>query len=168
MITSNLDPGLWQYELSWEEWKTASQLCDILKFQCLSLLPFATCLIICSMRVFKDMIMFFSQGRPNINSIIPVMDYLDQQLTTSAFNMRYSKLIKASITLGKKTLNWCYDMTDQLKIYCIAMVCGTCLSSCSLIFSILLQCYILAIRVTFCFFTLYDIHILVSMLSFPL
>ena len=65
--------------------------------------------------------MFFSQGRPNINSIIPVMDYLDQQLTTSAFNMRYSKLIKASITLGKKTLNWCYDMTDQLKIYCIAM-----------------------------------------------
>lgn len=121
MITSNLDPGLWQYELSWEEWKTASQLCDILKFQCLSLLPFATCLIICSMRVFKDMIMFFSQGRPNINSIIPAMDYLDQQLTTSAFNMRYSKLIKASITLGKKTLNWCYDMTDQLKIYCIAM-----------------------------------------------
>lgn len=121
MTTSNLDPGLWQYELSWEEWKTASQLCDILKFQCLSLLPFAACLIICSMRVFKDMIMFFSQGRPNINSIIPVMDYLDQQLTTSAFNMRYSKLIKASITLGKKTLNWCYDMTDQLKIYCIAM-----------------------------------------------
>ena len=65
--------------------------------------------------------MFFSQGRPNINSIIPAMDYLDQQLTTSAFNMRYSKLIKASITLGKKTLNWCYDTTDQLKIYCIAM-----------------------------------------------
>lgn len=65
--------------------------------------------------------MFFLQGKPNINSVILVMYYLDQQLTTSALDTWYSKLIKASITLGKKTLNWYYDMTDHLEIYHIAM-----------------------------------------------
>jgi hypothetical protein len=49
--------------------------------------------------------MFFSQGCPNIDSVITAMDYLDQQLTTSALDTRYSKSIKATITLGKKTLN---------------------------------------------------------------
>jgi hypothetical protein len=49
--------------------------------------------------------MFFSQSRPNIDRVIPAMDYLDQQLTTSALNVRYSEPIKAAITLGKKTLN---------------------------------------------------------------
>lgn len=78
-------------------------------------------LIICPVKVFKDATMFFSQGKPNIDSVIPAMDYLDQQLTTSALNMKYSKPIKASITLGKKTLNRYYDKTDQSEIYRIAM-----------------------------------------------
>jgi hypothetical protein len=75
--------------------------------------------------------MFFLQGWPNIDCIIPAMDYLDQQLTSSALIMRYSELIKAAITLGKKTLNWYYDMSDQSEIYHIVM--GKCihLSSCS-------------------------------------
>jgi hypothetical protein len=65
--------------------------------------------------------MFFSQGKPNIDSVILAMDYLDQQLTTSSLDARYSKSIKASIALGKKTLNRYYDMTDQSEIYRIAM-----------------------------------------------
>jgi hypothetical protein len=75
--------------------------------------------------------MFFSQGWPNIDRVIPSMDYLDQQLTSSALIVRYSESIKATITLGKKTLNRYYDMSDQSEIYRIAM--GKCirLSSCS-------------------------------------
>jgi hypothetical protein len=69
--------------------------------------------------------MFFSQGRPNIDCIIPSMDYLDQQLTSSALIVRYSESIKAAITLGKKTLNRYYDMSDQSEIYRIAM--GKCI-----------------------------------------
>ena len=65
--------------------------------------------------------MFFSQSKPNIDSVIPAMDYIDQQLSASSLNLRYSPSIKASITLGKKTLNWYYDMTDHSEIYRIAM-----------------------------------------------
>ena len=65
--------------------------------------------------------MFFSQGKPNIDSIIPAMDYLDLQLATSALNPKYSELIKASVTLGKKTLNHYNDLTDSSDLYHIAM-----------------------------------------------
>lgn len=89
--------------------------------------------------------MFFSQGRPNIDRVIPAMDYLDQQLTTSALNMRYSDPIKAAITLGKKTLNRYYDLSDQSEIYRIAMGKSIRSSSCSLMFLFLSQCCIPAI-----------------------
>jgi hypothetical protein len=56
-------------------------------------------------KVFKEATMFFLQGQSNVDSIIPAMDYLDQQPTTSALNMRYSKAIMAVINIGKKMLN---------------------------------------------------------------
>jgi hypothetical protein len=92
--------------------------------------------------------MFFSLGRPNIDSVIPAMDYLDQQLTTSALNTRYSKSIKAAITLGKKTLNRYYDLSDHSEIYCIAMGKSICLSLHSLMLLFLSQCCIHAISLT--------------------
>jgi hypothetical protein len=49
------------------------------------------------------------------------MDYIDQQLTAYSISPMYSASIKASITLGKKTLNRYYDKTDQSEIYRIAM-----------------------------------------------
>jgi hypothetical protein len=77
--------------------------------------------LICSIKVFKDTTMFFLQGKPNINSVIPAMDYLDLQLTTSALDPKYSRAIKASVTLGKKTLNHYNDLTDSSDLYHIAM-----------------------------------------------
>ena len=65
--------------------------------------------------------MFFSQSKPNIDSVIPAMDYIDQQLSASSLNPRYSASIKASITLRKKTLNQYYNMTNHSEIYRIAM-----------------------------------------------
>jgi hypothetical protein len=74
-----------------------------------------------NLKVFKDATMFFSQSKPNVDSVIPAMDYIDQQLTANALKPRYSASIKASIALGKKTLNRYYDMTDDSEIYRIAM-----------------------------------------------
>lgn len=71
--------------------------------------------------MFKDATMFFSQGKPNIDAVIPAMDLLDGRLAESAMNPLYSDAIKASIALGKKTLNRYYNMTDHSEIYCIAM-----------------------------------------------
>lgn len=65
--------------------------------------------------------MFFSQSNPNLATVIPAMDYIDEHLTTNALDSRYSAAIRASLSLGKKTLNRYYTMTDQSEIYRIAM-----------------------------------------------
>lgn len=65
--------------------------------------------------------MFFSQSKPNIDSVIPTMDYIDQQLMDNALNPKYSKSIKTAISLGKRTLNQYYNITDHSEIYQIAM-----------------------------------------------
>lgn len=49
------------------------------------------------------------------------MDYIDLQLNNSALNPKYSQSIKTAISLGKKTLNRYYNMTDHSEIYRIAM-----------------------------------------------
>lgn len=77
--------------------------------------------LIIQLQVFKDATMFFSQSKPNLATVIPAMDYIDQQLTTDALNLRYSASIQAALSLGKKTLNRYYTMTDHSEIYRIAM-----------------------------------------------
>ncbi len=49
------------------------------------------------------------------------MDYIDQQLMDSALDPKYSKSIKTAISLGKRTLNWYYNISDHSEIYRIAM-----------------------------------------------
>jgi hypothetical protein len=63
----------------------------------------------------------FSQSNPNLATVIPAMDYINQHLTTSALSSCYSTSIRAALSLGKKTLNWYYTMTDHSEIYRIAM-----------------------------------------------
>jgi hypothetical protein len=58
---------------------------------------------------------------PNIVSIIPAMDHLDEHLASIATSPKYGRVIKAAIALRKKTLNRYYDSIDQSKIYQIAM-----------------------------------------------
>ena len=77
--------------------------------------------LIIQLQVFKDAAKFFSQSKPNLATVIPAMDYIDQQLTTDALNSRYSASIRAALSLGKKTLNRYYTMTDHSEIYRIAM-----------------------------------------------
>ena len=63
----------------------------------------------------------FFRATPNIATVIPAMDHLDQHLATSALNLELPASIRAAATLGKRTLNKYYTMTDHSEIYRIAM-----------------------------------------------
>jgi hypothetical protein len=49
------------------------------------------------------------------------MDYINDCLTTHSKNRALSPAIKASLGLGKKTLNRYYSLTDSSEVYRIAM-----------------------------------------------
>jgi hypothetical protein len=66
--------------------------------------------------------LFFSHGgTPNVASVIPAMDHLDEHLTLAAVSQKYDPEIRAVVIIGKKTLNYYYDPTDHLELYRIAM-----------------------------------------------
>lgn len=119
LTTSDLDLNIQQYKLSHEEWAIAQQLHNVLKVHSFPSLFYLSNKLYD--KVFKDTTMFFSQSKPNIDSVIPAIDYIDQQLTNSTLDPKYSKSIKTAISLGKWTLNRYYDMTDHSEIYRIAM-----------------------------------------------
>jgi hypothetical protein len=75
-----------------------------------------------SFQVFKDATLFFSRdGTPNIATVIPAMDRIDEVLTTNALDKQYSISVQAALAMGKKTLNRYYSKTDFSDVYRIAM-----------------------------------------------
>ena len=75
-----------------------------------------------SAQVFKDATLFFSQNStPNIATVIPVMDHLDEVLATNAISNNFLPSINAALLMGKRTLNRYYSKTDLSDIYWIAM-----------------------------------------------
>ena len=121
-LTSNKTAGLCQYEISDEEWCIADQLHNALKVCLLFPIwyPFShTCTV--RAKVFKDATLFFSRSTPNLATVIPAMDHIDEVLTTSSLDNMYSPSICAALSIGKKTLNHYYDATDQSEVYRIAM-----------------------------------------------
>jgi hypothetical protein len=53
--------------------------------------------------------------------VIPAMDFINDKLTAHAHDQTLSPAIKASLELGKKTLNHYYSLTDSSEVYRIAM-----------------------------------------------
>jgi hypothetical protein len=53
--------------------------------------------------------------------VIPAMDFINDKLTAHAHDRTLSPAIKASLALGKKTLNRYYSLTDSSEVYRIAM-----------------------------------------------
>jgi hypothetical protein len=72
-------------------------------------------------QVFKDAMLFFLRGTPNVATVIPAMDRIDEVLTASAVNARFSNPVKAALLMGKKTLNHYYSKTNLSDVYRIAM-----------------------------------------------
>jgi|SRR5947208_13718806 hypothetical protein len=72
--------------------------------------------------MFKDATLFFSCGTPNLATVIPAMDIIDQSLSAlSESSSRYSLAIHAALTIGKRTLHKYYNKTRESNVYCIAM-----------------------------------------------
>ncbi|TFK47876.1 hypothetical protein OE88DRAFT_1606907, partial [Heliocybe sulcata] len=89
------------YELSDEEWDVLQQLCDVL----------------------KDATLFFSRATPNLATVIPAMDHIDNFFTDVIRDKsKYGAPLRAAIAIGKKTLNRYYNLTDSSELYRIAMV----------------------------------------------
>jgi hypothetical protein len=109
------------YEMDNEEWEIARQLCLVLKVSLVQ----KSCNLShsrCTYQIFKDATLFFSRdGIPNIATVIPAMDRIDEVLASSALDVQFSVSIKAALALGKKTLNRYYSKTDMSDVYRTAM-----------------------------------------------
>ncbi|PBK68154.1 hypothetical protein ARMSODRAFT_1019749 [Armillaria solidipes] len=103
-ITADQDNGLREFKLSRAEWDIVKDLHDVLQ-------------------ILKDATLYFLRSTPSLATVIPVMDHIDTILATAALDkVKFSAPIHAALTVAKVHLNMYYDRTDQLKVYCIAMV----------------------------------------------
>lgn len=74
------------------------------------------------LQVFKDATAFFSRGTPNLATVIPAMDMIDQQLGTKhRQTAQYDYAIRTAMGIAKRTLNKYYELTDNAEAYRIAM-----------------------------------------------
>ncbi|KAI0699600.1 hypothetical protein C8T65DRAFT_527591, partial [Cerioporus squamosus] len=84
-----------EYEMDEEEWLIAKQLCDVLK-------------------IFSDATLFFSRsGTPNLVTVIPAMDHIDDKLAQIGLDEDILPAVRAAASLGRKTCNWYYATTDD-------------------------------------------------------
>jgi hypothetical protein len=73
-------------------------------------------------QILKHATLFFSRSTPNLATVIPAMDVIDEQLTNDSLNRtRFDVSIRASLGVAKRTLNRYYNMTDWSEVYRIAM-----------------------------------------------
>ncbi|KAG1841477.1 hypothetical protein C8R48DRAFT_561037, partial [Suillus tomentosus] len=101
------DLGLRDLELSDHEWLIVDQLRNVLK-------------------ILKDATMFSSRSTPNLPTVIPGMDLIDEKLTLYSNNADYQPSIRAAVGLAKKTLDRYYQLTDHSEVYHISMVLHPC------------------------------------------
>ncbi|KAG1836175.1 hypothetical protein DFJ58DRAFT_669916 [Suillus subalutaceus] len=102
-ITQHRELGLRSFEMSDNKWCIVEQLQDVLK-------------------ILKDAMLFFSRATPNLATVIPVMDLIDQTLATHTLNNKLLPSIHAAAGLAKKTLNRYYQFTDSSDVYRITMI----------------------------------------------
>lgn len=83
--------------------------------------------------------MFFSRSTPNLPTVIPAMDLIDEKLTLYSNNADYQPSIRAAVGLAKKTLDRYYQLTDHSEVYRIAM--GKCSVAVQVVLLTIIQCF---------------------------
>ncbi|KAG2741633.1 hypothetical protein P692DRAFT_201661077, partial [Suillus brevipes Sb2] len=73
-------------------------------------------------QVFKDAMTYFSRSTPNLATVIPAIDHIDEMLTSHQSNQSLNGAVRAALSLGKKTLDRYYSLTDSSDVYRVAMV----------------------------------------------
>jgi hypothetical protein len=121
-MAANKNNDLRKYELTADDWRLATQLRDSLKVRIRSLARSPEeQRALTSAQIFSDATLFFSRATPNLASVIPAMDHIDERLATDALNKDLEPSIRIALTLAKKTLNRYYEKTDQSFLYRTAM-----------------------------------------------
>ncbi|KAF9040323.1 hypothetical protein BDP27DRAFT_1157217, partial [Rhodocollybia butyracea] len=76
-----------------------------------------------ALKILKDATTFFSSNAPNISAVIPAMDAIDKAFASGIIdNQQLCAPLRHALSIGKKTLNKYYALTDNSNIYHIAMV----------------------------------------------
>ncbi len=117
-FTADVDNDLWEFKLSWEEWKAARDLCDVLK---ITIIFTSSCFFLSHhhhpslFQVLKDaMLYFLCAGTSSLATVIPAMDMIDKVFATAAVNnTEFLAPIRSSLLVAKKTLNQYYQLTDD-------------------------------------------------------
>ncbi|KAJ3755208.1 hypothetical protein EV360DRAFT_20087, partial [Lentinula raphanica] len=75
------------------------------------------------LKVLKEATMFFSTGAPSVAAIIPAMDILDEVFASGIVNTAIlSGPVRHALSIGKRTLNKYYALTDDSYLYRMAIV----------------------------------------------
>jgi hypothetical protein len=119
-ITSHIDCNLLDCQLTKEEWGHADELAKVLEV-CSRFFIYYISLMICTVQIFKDGMLLFSQDNTTVSSVIPVMDAIDEVLTVDPIMPAYSAPVQAALKLGKCTLNRYYSKTNKSEVYRTAM-----------------------------------------------
>jgi len=125
LLTQDRTNGLREYEISEAEWQIAQQLRDALKVRLQACARSLASIFIRRPQIFRDATLFFSRGTPNLATVIPAMDHLDQHLATASLNRNYVPAVRVALAIGKAKLNRYYNLTDSSEVYRIAM--GKCM-----------------------------------------
>ncbi|KAJ3767726.1 hypothetical protein FB446DRAFT_613343, partial [Lentinula raphanica] len=72
--------------------------------------------------ILKDATLFFSANGASLTSVIPAMDAIDQAFATGILDETVlSEPIRHALTVGKKTLNKYYSLSDDSDLYRMSM-----------------------------------------------
>jgi len=121
-FTADDSNDLQDYELKADKWEVVEQLCKILAVrstECLCNQPL-------TMHTGRSSKMLPSSFHvqcplPNVVNVIPIMDIINDTLTTAANDQNIAPAIRTAAGLTKKTLNRYYSRTDESETYRIAM-----------------------------------------------
>ncbi|KAF5353057.1 hypothetical protein D9758_008810 [Tetrapyrgos nigripes] len=90
-----------EFSLTKVEWKIAEQLREVLS-------------------ILKDATIYFSRSTPNLATVIPSMDYINNEFEKMILNTELDPAIRVAVSLARVTLNKYYAKTSD--VYHIAMV----------------------------------------------
>ena len=73
-------------------------------------------------QILKDATLFFLRGTPNLATVLPAMDHIDNVFTNGMLPSSKNNIaIRVAIEVAKKTLNRYYSLTDFSELYRIAI-----------------------------------------------
>ncbi|KAG2097505.1 uncharacterized protein F5147DRAFT_816504 [Suillus discolor] len=106
-MTAKREHNLRVFELSVEEWKIASDLQEVLQ------VSFQGC---------YDLLLTL-HTQP-VATVIPAIDHIDEMLLAheSSSSLTRNRAVQSALTLGKKTLDRYYSLTDKSDVYRVTMV----------------------------------------------